>query len=268
MPIPSHLDLRRISDATIGHYARVAETYREATWTHDVSQNVAALLAAIGPARARILDLGCGPGRDLLTFRDRGHEVVGLDGCAAFVAMAREVSGCEVWQQDMLALDLPAASFDGVFANAVLFHVPHDALPDVLGRLRAALVPGGVLVSSNPHGRDEEGWVDDRYVCFHAPRTWRRILAAEGFELLDEYYRPAGRPRREQPWFVTVARRPTAAAQGRRSRSRGSRPPTRSATASMSTASGSSRISPSGRSSRRTSARSSARSSSPSPSAS
>ena len=45
--------------------------------------------------------------------------VVGLDGCPEFVAMAQAVSGCEVWQQDMLAMTLPPASFDGVFANAV-----------------------------------------------------------------------------------------------------------------------------------------------------
>ena len=50
------------------------------------------------------------------------------------VAMARAHSGCEVWQQDFLALDLPDGRFDGVFANAALFHVPSQALPRVLRR--------------------------------------------------------------------------------------------------------------------------------------
>ena len=88
--------------------------------------------------------------------------VVGLDGCPEFVAMAQAVSGCEVWQQDLLAMTLPAASFDGVFANAVLFHVPSRALPVVLDGLHAALKPGGVLLVSNPRGQDEEGFVDGR----------------------------------------------------------------------------------------------------------
>ena len=71
-----------------------------------------------------ILDFGCGPGRDLKAFKDLGHEPVGLDGSARFAAMARDYSGCEVLEQDFLRLDLPAGRFDGVFANAALFHVP------------------------------------------------------------------------------------------------------------------------------------------------
>jgi trans-aconitate methyltransferase len=148
---------RQISASTIGQYRSMATPYRDGTWNHDVSQNIQALLAALpGVPPYRILDLGCGPGRDLVTFRDLGHVAVGLDGCPEFVAMARAVSGCEVWQQDLLAMTLPPASFDGVFANAVLFHLPSLALPVVLDRLHAALKPGGVLLASNPRGQDEE----------------------------------------------------------------------------------------------------------------
>jgi len=142
---------RQISASTIECYRAMAAPYRDGTWDHDVSQNIEALLAAIaGTPPYRILDLGCGPGRDLVTFRDLGHVAVGLDGCPEFVAMARVVSGCEVWQQDLLAMTLPPASFDGVFANAVLFHVPSRALPSVLDRLHAALKPGGVLLCLQP----------------------------------------------------------------------------------------------------------------------
>ena len=160
---------RQISASTIGRYRAMATPYRDGTWDHDVSQNIQTLLAAIaGAPPYRILDLGCGPGRDLVTFRDLGHAVVGLDGCPEFVDMARAVSGCEVWQQDLLAMTLPPASFDGVFANAVLFHVPSRALPGVLDRLHAALKPDGVLLASNPRGQDEEGFVDGRYACFYS----------------------------------------------------------------------------------------------------
>jgi hypothetical protein len=120
--------------------------------------------------------------------------------------MARAVSGCEVWQQDMLSMTLPPASFDGVFANAVLFHVPSLALPGVLDRLRAALKRGGVLLASNPRGQDEEGFVDGRYACFHSFGTWHRLISRSGFVLVDHYYRPPGKPRREQPWLATVWR--------------------------------------------------------------
>src|SRR5258706_9091954 len=90
-----------------------------------------------------ILDFGCGPGRDLKAFKDLGHEPVGLEGSARFAAMAREFSGCEVLEQDFLSLELPAARFDGVFANASLFHVPGRELPRVLGEVHATLKPDG-----------------------------------------------------------------------------------------------------------------------------
>jgi SAM-dependent methyltransferase len=201
---------RQISASTIGQYRAMAAPYRDGTWNHDVSQNIQALLAAIaGAPPYRILDLGCGPGRDLVTFRDLGHVVVGLDGCPEFVDMARAVSGCEVWQQDMLAMTLPPASFDGVFANAVLFHVPSRALPGVLDRLQAALKPGGVLLASNPRGQDEEGFVDGRYACFYSFKTWRRLVRRSGFALIDHYFRPPGKPRRQQPWLATLWRKST-----------------------------------------------------------
>jgi SAM-dependent methyltransferase len=199
---------RKISASTIGHYRSMATPYREGTWNHDVSQNIQALLAAIaGTPPYRILDLGCGPGRDLVGFRDLGHAVVGLDGCPEFVTMARAVSGCEVWQQDMLSMTLPPPRFDGVFANAVLFHLPSRALPAVLDQLHAALKPDGVLLVSNPRGQDEEGLVDGRYGCFYNFKTWRRLVSRRGFALVDHYFRPSGKPRHQQPWLVTLWRK-------------------------------------------------------------
>src|SRR5919106_6082578 len=207
MPEPTDA-LRRISIGTITHYRSFAQAYRQGTWNHDVSQNLAALLDAIeGAPPYRILDLGCGPGRDLITFRNLGHEPVGLDACPEFVDMARRLAICEVWLQDMLALDLPAERFDGVFANAVLFHVPSQALPRVLFDLWDTLKPEGVLFSSNPRGRNEEGWADQRYACFYAPSTWQRLIEDAGFVLLDHYFRPPGKPRRQQPWLATVWRK-------------------------------------------------------------
>jgi SAM-dependent methyltransferase len=201
--------LRRISDVTIGYYDRSAQAYWEGTRDHDVSQNTAALLDAIeGDPPYSILDLGCGPGRDLHFFRSLGHDVIGLDGSQKFVAMARAYSGCEVLHQDFLAMDLPEGRFDGVFANASLFHVPSRGLPGALAKLRGALKPRGVLLSSNPRGNNEEGLSGDRYGCFFDLDTWQTNLRAAGFFELRTYFRPQGLPRDRQPWLVTVSRRP------------------------------------------------------------
>lgn len=196
------------SRQTLAHYEQNAEGFREGTRDHDVSQNIDALLRHIqAPAPLQILDLGCGPGRDLRRFTALGHVAVGLDGCQRFVDMARADSGCEVWQQDFLALDLPRQHFDGIFANAVLFHIPSRALPDVLRHLHDTLKPGGVLLSSNPRGNDQEGWNGDRYGVYYRLETWRAFMQAAGFVELEHYYRPAGLPCEQQPWLASVWRR-------------------------------------------------------------
>jgi SAM-dependent methyltransferase len=205
----SSQDLDAIARRTLEHYGERAEDFRAGTRDHDVIQNVDALLSHIeGEPPFRILDFGCGPGRDLATFAGLGHIATGLEGAAPFAAMARADSGCEVWEQDFLRLDLPASHFDGVFANAALFHVPGQELPRVLRELNATLKPGGVLFSSNPHGNNEEGWNRGRYGAYHDLETWRRYLSAAGFVLLAHYYRPAGLPREQQPWLASVSRKP------------------------------------------------------------
>jgi SAM-dependent methyltransferase len=202
-------DLRRISQGTLAHYDERAQAYREGTRDHDVSQNVAALLRHIeAPPPFELLDLGCGPGRDLATFVALGHRATGLEGAPRLAAMARAHSGCDVIEQDLLALDLPAGRFDGVFANAVLFHVPAQELPRVLGELHATLRPGGVLFSSNPRGDGREGWSGDRYGVFHDWEAWRGFMTAAGFVALSHYYRPTGVPFEQQPWLASVWRKP------------------------------------------------------------
>ncbi|NWA29619.1 class I SAM-dependent methyltransferase [Pseudomonas gingeri] len=201
-------DLEQIASTTLGHYNRSAEGFREGTRDHDVSQNIDALLRHIqGTAPFTVLDFGCGPGRDLQTFTRMGHIAVGLDGSERFAQMAREDSGCEVLQQNFLELELPPERFDGIFANAVLFHIPRQELPRVLGQLHAALKPGGVLFSSNPRGENQEGWNGERYGSYHDLEAWRELLAAAGFVELEHYYRPAGLPREQQPWLASVWRR-------------------------------------------------------------
>jgi len=201
-------DLERIAALTLGHYCQRAQDFWEGTRGHDVAQNIAALLRHIGGEPPfTILDIGCGPGRDLKVFAELGHIAVGLDGAQRFAEMAREFSGCEVWQQDLLTLDLPLARFDGIFANAVLFHVPSQELPRVLAELHGTLRPGGVLFSSNPRGNNEEGWNRGRYGAYHDLESWRRYLTQAGFDELEHYYRPPGLPRAQQPWLATVWRR-------------------------------------------------------------
>ena len=207
MPSPNTTP-EQITAQTLAHYQQRAEDFREGTRNHDVSQNIAALLRHIrGQAPFTILDFGCGPGRDLKAFTRLGHLAVGLDGAANFVEMARRDTACTVWEQNFLNLDLPPEHFDGIFANASLFHVPSRELLRVLRQLHATLKPDGVLFCSNPRGDNQEGWNDGRYGVFHDLEAWRRWLLDAGFVELEHYYRPTGLPRAQQPWLASVWRR-------------------------------------------------------------
>lgn len=202
-------DLQKISELTLQHYNQCCDDFWQGTRHHDVSQNIAALLQYIetNPPHT-LLDFGCGPGRDLKVFAELGHRAIGLDGAAQFAEMARAYSGCEVWLQDFLKLGLPGSYFDGVFANAVLFHVPSQELPTVLRHLHATLKPRGVLFSSNPRGNNTEGWNGARYGAYYDQQTWQRYLLEAGFIALTHYYRPSGLPPAQQPWLASVWRKP------------------------------------------------------------
>ena len=199
------------SAATIADYDAVAAAFDAGNKDHDVSQNIDALLGSIAAGRAGdalggaagterpiIVDLGCAGGRDLIALTARGCEAWGVEGSPAFCELARRAApGCTVLEQDFVDMDLPAETFDGAFANASLFHVPSESLPDVLRRIFESLKPGGVFFASNAHGfgEDKEGWTDGRtpstrsWVCWLSEATWRRYCEAAGFTFLHSYYR-------------------------------------------------------------------------------
>jgi SAM-dependent methyltransferase len=198
-------ELNDIETATLGHYNQNAAAFWMGTKDHDVTQNYAAFLAAFPDGKLLdILDLGCGPGRDVYYFKMLGHRPIGLDGSEVFCSMARTYTGCPILHQSFLSLELPSHAFDGIFANASLFHVPSQELPRVLLELHAALRPEGIVFLSNPRGHGE-GWSGQRYGHYMQLEASTRFLEAAGFSVLDHYYRPKGKPRHEQPWLAIVA---------------------------------------------------------------
>ena len=119
--------------------------------------------------------------------------------------MARLHTACPILEQSFLDLNLPRQAFDGIFANASLFHVPSEALPRVLTELKDALRPGGILFSSNPRG-NSEGWFGQRYGHYMELEASKSYLEQAGFEVLRHYYRPLGKPIDQQPWLAIVSR--------------------------------------------------------------
>lgn len=198
--------IEQIDKITFESYGNKAETFWDRTKDHDVTQNYAAFLEPFGDRKGLdILDFGCGPGRDIAHFKSLGHNPTGLDGTAEFCDMAREMTGRPVLQQTFNDLDLVENSFDGVFANASMFHVTSENLHKVLTDLHKALRPGGILFTSNPRG-DTEGWsTPDRYGNFMQYEKSLQYLENAGYQLINHYYRPPNLPREEQNWLAMVS---------------------------------------------------------------
>src|SRR5215469_11963698 len=156
---------------------------------------------------AQISERRLGRGARTARFLGARHQFLKQPRILEFVAMARSYSECEVLQQDFLAMKLPKSRFDGIFANASLFHVPSQELPRVLAELSATLRSRGVLFCSNPRGNNKEGFSGDRYSCFLDHDTWRDYVTAAGFLQVRHYYRPPGLPRHKQWWLATVWRK-------------------------------------------------------------
>jgi SAM-dependent methyltransferase len=200
-------DIKKKERLTIEHYDANAHSFWAGTKDHDVSQNTQAFLDALPQQPSLdILDLGCGPGRDLYHFKSLGHRPVGLDGSAAFCKMASDYSHCPTLNQTFVDMRLPDNQFDGVFANASLFHVPRSEYINVLLKLHACLRTNGILFTSNPRGNGD-GWQGQRYGNYLELEPTKNCLERAGFELLQHYYRPSDKPIEQQPWLATISRR-------------------------------------------------------------
>ena len=142
-----------MEQVTRAFYDGDPEGYSESTFGNDVSDIRRRFLSLLDPG-ARILDLGCGSGRDTLAFREAGYEVVPVDGSEGMCRVASSNTGSKVRCLDILDLDY-VDEFDGVWACSSLLHLKADEMPVVLGLIRRALGVGGAVYVSFKEGTFE-----------------------------------------------------------------------------------------------------------------
>lgn len=134
-------------EPTIDYYEANAQRFFKDTRDVDIDHLYRPFLSRLPKSGARILDAGCGPGRDSLAFLERGHEIVAFDGSKAMVRLATRHTGLPVRRISFDQVEFDG-SFHGVWACASLLHVPYSDMEDVLWRLARALKPSGVLYAS------------------------------------------------------------------------------------------------------------------------
>jgi SAM-dependent methyltransferase len=187
-------------------YDRHPQDYIARTQAVDLSPLYAKFLAHVPPG-GRILDAGCGSGRDSLAFRGMGYEVVPMDASLAMVEHVTEVLDQEALHlrhQDVAFVE----AFNGIWSNASLLHVPHAELPDVLQRYGRALAPGGVLFASFKLGEGEDVR-SERLFANQNETSFRAVVGrVAGLELLETWTEADRRPgRQDEQWFSVLCRR-------------------------------------------------------------
>jgi SAM-dependent methyltransferase len=166
-----------VDDATLQFYRQNAEAYaqREITSRHARLAKFLALL----PQGAAILELGCGAGSDSAEMLARGYDVTPTDGSPELAEIASRRLGRPVGT--LLFHDLDAVeSYDGVWANACLLHVPRDQLANVLALIHRAIKPGGAFYASYKTGEGDGRDTLDRYYNYPTEDWLRATYAQSG----------------------------------------------------------------------------------------
>lgn len=187
---------------SVRYYDENAEAFFADTVGADMAALHQRFLQHVRPA-GRILDAGCGSGRDALAFADAGFEVTAIDASAEMVRLASAHTRLDV--QQMTFEEVPwLGVFDGVWASASLLHVPGSELPATLQRLVGSLRPRGVLFASFKEGEGEREHNGRRFADLTLERLGE-LLQEAGLVLLDSWASGDVRPgRSEERWVSAI----------------------------------------------------------------
>ena len=188
-------------------YDSWAETFAERT------SQMPSELAALGErvlgrfsTSPRILDVGCGPGRDMAWFEARRATVVGIDVSSRMLELARARCSGELLRMDMRTLKLPGRSVDAVWSIASLLHLPKASAAEALAEFRRVVKGGGVVVAAVKRGVGEQweqvGEAPRRFFARYEPDELDALLATAGLacEELE-----LSRSERGEEWVHAVA---------------------------------------------------------------
>ncbi len=190
-----------------GAYDAIAAQYAviNAAMPQALMNAAARFLTLAGPS-ARVLDVGCGAGRDMAWFERHGVPVTGIDLSRGMLLQARSQVQGQLLQMDMRRLAFRAASYDGVWCSASLLHLPKDEVPTTLAEFGRVLRPKGVLFLAVQEGTGEQ-WergpygAVDRLFARYSPAEMTTLLSGGGFTVHEQASDEAGTRR----WLQFVA---------------------------------------------------------------
>lgn len=191
---------------SIEYYNKYAAKVFEDTVDQDMDAVIKDFLDVLEEGDT-ILDLGCGSGRDSLTFYEMGYDVTALDASEEMCKLAEIHTGLEVLHMTCEEMEFEDV-FDGIWACASLVHIPKNELCGVLAKIARALKEHGVLYLSFKQG-DFEGFRGERYFCDYTERSIEELLRDQGrFDILKIWITDDVRSgHSETKWVNVLARK-------------------------------------------------------------
>lgn len=184
---------------TLEYYQRHAQDFFSATVNVDMASLYAPFLERI-PAGGRILDAGCGSGRDSKAFLQRGYAVEAFDATAEMVALATQHTGLPVRQMTFSDVDA-TARYDGIWCCASLLHVGMQALPEAMEKLAQALKPGGVWYVSFKYGDGERVKESRHFTDLNEQALETLLTPLTDITLIRHWVTEDKRPERTEMWL-------------------------------------------------------------------
>lgn len=149
--------------------------------------------------KGKILDLGCGSGRDSLYFKKKGYEVDAFDYSLALVKLAREQTNLPIQHASFYELSVQD-KYDGIWACASLLHCERGRLSEVIQRIVTALKNNGICYMSFKYG-DKDRELDGRRFTDLNERQSKELLAPFNISLVDQWITIDQRPNRSEQWL-------------------------------------------------------------------
>lgn len=190
-------------DNTISYYDNNADSFAQDTVNADLIAIYNCFLSYI-PPDGKILDLGCGAGRDTKYFLQMGYKVDAADGSESLCRIASEYTGINV--KHMLFSDLDAnAVYDGIWACASVLHLPKDDLRDVFFKMIKATVKNGYIYTSFKYG-DFEGDRNGRYYTDFTEKSFGEFIKdIKGIKIIETWTSADARPDRgDEKWINLI----------------------------------------------------------------
>ena len=187
------------------YYQDNAQDFFDSTVNANLSSHYDHFLRYV-PEHGKILDFGCGSGRDSKYFLNKGYVVEAIDGSSEMCRLASDYCGIQVRCMDFQDLN-EDEKYDAIWACASLLHVAKDQMPTVIIKMRDALVSSGVMYISFKYG-NYEGERNGRFFFDVTPEVFSDLISrVSGLKVIEEWFTEDVRPEKETQWYNVILKK-------------------------------------------------------------